>query len=58
MGWVSMVWLIIIIIAIAIELFVRYVTRGMEDKKKREKLLSLFWVALGVVLIIYWLLNK
>ena len=51
-------WLLIIVIAIAAELVMRYLTRDMEDKKKREKMLSLLWVALGVILVLTWLFTK
>ncbi|WP_172370369.1 hypothetical protein [Sporosarcina jiandibaonis] len=51
-------WLLIIVIAIVVELIVRYFTRGMEDKRKREKMLSLLWVAFGVILIFVWFFMK
>jgi uncharacterized membrane protein len=47
-------WLLIIVIAIVAELIIRYLTRGMEDKKKRERMLSLLWLGFGVVLILIW----
>ena len=48
-------WLLIIVIAIAAELIIRYLTRGMKDKKKRERMLSYLWLGFGVVLILIWL---
>ena len=53
-----MSWLLIIIMAFAAEFLIRFMTRDMEDKKKREKMLSLLWVALGVVLLLIWLFTK
>jgi len=51
-------WIIIIILAIALEFFVRFLTRNMEDKKKREKLLARIWLVFGVVLLVVWLVNR
>ena len=39
-GGLNMRWILIIVLAIAVEFFVRFLTRNMEDKKKREKLLA------------------
>ncbi|MBO0587172.1 hypothetical protein [Sporosarcina sp. E16_8] len=51
-------WIVIIFLAIAVELFVRFLTRNMEDKKKREKLLARIWLAFGAILIVVWLINR
>lgn len=51
-------WLFIIVIAILAELIIRYLTRGMEDKKKRERMLSLLWLGFGVTLILIWLFMR
>ncbi|MEK5067888.1 hypothetical protein [Sporosarcina sp. FSL K6-1508] len=51
-------WILIIVLAIAAEFFVRFLTRNMKDKKKREKLLAFIWLAFGVVLIIVWLIGR
>ncbi|NYF25670.1 hypothetical protein [Sporosarcina sp. JAI121] len=51
-------WIIIIVLAIAAEFFARFLTRNMEDKKKREKLLALIWLAFGAVLIAVWLVGR
>ncbi|MEK4405499.1 hypothetical protein MKZ26_14040 [Sporosarcina sp. FSL K6-6792] len=51
-------WILIIILAIAVELFVRFLTRNMEDKQKREKLLARIWFVFGAVLIVVWLINR
>jgi hypothetical protein len=51
-------WLLIIVFAIVAELIIRYLTRGMEDKKKRERMLSFLWLGVGVVLILIWLLLR
>ncbi|QUW20533.1 hypothetical protein JSQ81_11750 [Sporosarcina sp. Marseille-Q4063] len=48
-------WIIIIMIAVVAELIIRYLTRGMEDKKKRERMLSSLWLGFGVILILIWL---
>jgi len=50
-------WIVIIFFAIAIEVFTRFLTRNMEDKKKREKLLALIWFAFGAILIVIWSIN-
>ncbi len=47
-------WLIFIVFAVLIEVVTRYLTRGMEDKKKREKLLAFIWIGFGAVLLIIW----
>jgi len=57
-GGLNMRWIIIIILAIALEFFVRFLTRNMEDKKKREKLLARIWLVFGVVLLVVWLVNR
>lgn len=57
-GGINMRWILIIILAIAVELFVRFLTRNMEDKQKREKLLARIWFVFGAVLIIVWLINR
>jgi len=57
-GGLNMRWILIIILAIAVELFVRFLTRNMEDKQKREKLLARIWFVFGAVLIIVWLINR
>jgi len=51
-------WLVLIVAAIAVELIVRFLTRGMEDKKKRERVLAFMWLGFGVVLILIWLLLR
>ena len=51
-------WLIIIMIAVVAELIIRYLTRGMEDKKKRERMLSLLWLGFGITLILIWLFMR
>lgn len=51
-------WILIIFLAIAVELFVRFLTRNMEDKKKRERFLALIWFAFGAILIVVWLINR
>lgn len=51
-------WVIVVIIAIVVELVIRFFTREMEDKKKRERILSSLWLVLAVGLIIYWIVDK
>lgn len=51
-------WVLIIIVAIVVELVIRYFTRHMEDKRKREKVLASLWLALGVILVVYWVFTK
>lgn len=51
-------WIMIIVIAVLVELVIRYFTRNMEDKRKREKVLSSLWMALAVGLVITWLIAK
>lgn len=53
-----MTWIFIIVAAFAVEFLIRYLTRDMEDKKKREKILSLLWLGFGVILIVVWLIMK
>ncbi|WP_210471345.1 hypothetical protein [Sporosarcina sp. 6E9] len=53
-----MTWLLIIVFAIVAELIIRYLTRGMKDKRKREKMLSLLWVGFGVILILIWFVMR
>jgi hypothetical protein len=53
-----MTWLLIIVFAIVAELIIRYLTRGMEDKRKRERMLALLWLGFGVILILIWLLLR
>lgn len=53
-----MSWLVVIAFAIAVEVFVRFLTRGMEDKKKRERLLASIWLGFGVILILIWFYLK
>lgn len=57
-GGLNMRWILIIFLAIALEFFVRFLTRNMEDKKKREKLLARIWFAFGAVLLVVWLINR
>jgi len=57
-GGLNMRWIVIILLAIALEFFVRFLTRNMEDKKKREKLLARIWLVFGVVLLVVWLINR
>lgn len=57
MGGLNMRWILIIFFAIAVEIFVRFLTRNMEDKKKREKLLARIWIAFGAILIVIWSIN-
>ena len=57
-GELNMRWILIIFLAIAVELFVRFLTRNMEDKKKRERFLALIWFAFGAILIVVWLINR
>lgn len=49
-----MSWLLFIAFAVLIEVITRFLTRGMEDKKKREKLLAFVWVGFGGVLLLIW----
>lgn len=51
-------WVMIIVIAVLVELVIRYFTRDMEDKRKREKILSGLWLALAIGLVIYWFVTK
>jgi hypothetical protein len=51
-------WILIIFLAIVVEFFVRFLTRNMEDKKKRERLLALIWFGFGAVLVVVWLINR
>lgn len=53
-GGIDLNWVLIIVVVVFIELIIRFFTRGMEDKKKREQLLAALWVVLGVVLAIVW----
>lgn len=57
-GGLNMRWILIIVLAIASEFFARFLTRNMEDKKKREKLLALVWFAFGAALIVAWLIGR
>ncbi|XKI10133.1 hypothetical protein GGGNBK_00505 [Sporosarcina sp. ANT_H38] len=57
-GGLNMRWILIIILAIAVEFFARFLTRKMEDKKKREKLLALIWFGFGAVLVVIWVINR
>lgn len=49
-----MSWIAIIVFAVVLEVCARYLTRNMEDKKKREKILALIWVSIGVALLLIW----
>jgi heme/copper-type cytochrome/quinol oxidase subunit 2 len=51
-------WILIIVLAIAVEFFVRFLTKNMEDKKKRERLLALIWFGFGAILIVVWLIYR
>lgn len=57
-GGIHMNWVMIIVIAVLVELVIRYFTRDMEDKRKREKILSGLWLALAIGLVIYWFVTK
>jgi hypothetical protein len=57
-GGLNMRWILIIILAIAVEFFVRFLTKNMEDKKKRERLLALIWFGFGAILIVVWLIYR
>ena len=57
-GGLNMRWLLIIVLAIAVEFFVRFLTRNMEDKKKRERLLALIWFAFGAILVVVWVIKR
>jgi hypothetical protein len=57
-GGLNMRWILIIVLAIAVEFFVRFLTKNMEDKKKRERLLALIWFGFGAILIVVWLINR
>ena len=49
-------WLIIIMVAVVAELIIRYLTRGMEDKRKRRSLslfMGGFWSHLNFDLVCY-----
>lgn len=52
MSWTGMI--AVIIFAVVIEFAARYLTRNMEDKKKREKFLALIWVLIAVILLVIW----
>ena len=51
-------WILLIVLAIALEFFVRFLTKNMKDKKKREKLLALIWFAFGAILVVVWLIER
>lgn len=53
MGWIAIIGFVI-----AVEVAVRFLTRKMEDKKKRERLLALIWVGFGVALLVIWLILR
>ena len=57
-GLIYIRWFILIVLAIGVEAIARFLTKGMENKKKRELLLSLIWVTFGVVLIVIWLFTR
>lgn len=48
-------WIVFIAFAIGVEVIARFLTRNMEDKKKRERLLAFIWLGFGVILILIWL---
>ncbi len=53
-----MKWIMVIVIAILVELVIRYFTRNMEDKQKRERVLSSLWMALAVGLVLFWIVTR